>query len=725
MAPRDETDWWTEQPYRGDPLEAPPKNDRGELLCPGCGLTLVDAKHPFTLSAVWTCCTYRMKYDYVGSFERYIRIEHRDQPSTIVPMKLHAGQPYALEQLFAAIQLNLEMEIEGAKQNYGKVERGAESYIPNLLERLELGDRILPHEVGVSVLIDKSRRQGISMLAKAIMAVQCSSLEARACLLMAHNEETAQEELGRDLKRVLEAWPPDWIQMRQKFSASLSQFLFENGSRISIKTAGNVKDREASRGWKFDFYHYSEYAHYNTYADARAAELVRPKHAWVLKESTANGKGNPFYVEWMQGMFVAEARAVWEARNEDPIARERLRAWGVPKHQYRIFLSWLDDPACVSTVYDFEADEYTDEKLDDTERAIRAKHPGRFTPERIKWRRATVKAAQNHPSLDPEAYVAQEYPTDWEDSFQDTGESLFNPSALDMMEAHQKKPENHPILKFKVDGKQTPKLARHGGANAFIYRMPQPGRSYVIGADAAWAGTGRNRRDAKKDFHFLTVWDQHDGTFFEEVAAFWRRDIDAYEFGHIVTFFAELYYEAFVTPEIQMGGLALCTALVKMNNYPRVYRRMTLDSVSATGDANISRFGIHSSEQVKDLYIQHASMLIGDKDENGRLAPRVLIRTPEILRQFRMYKRHDDGTLGAPVGDHDDGVSSSTIAWWGAKQAPPNERYDTRRSEQAEKQYETTDITPDMARIHAAVQAKVKKDRARTKKYATTGGAKR
>lgn len=626
---------------------------------------------------------HRWRSQYSDAAQHLARIEHRDLAGTVVPFTFNYAQ-LELESDFHRMQaLTIKMMADAARS-------GQTVPIDNLLERLDKGLAIHPYEVPLRVLVGKSRRRGVSAVVQWIIYSRMNFLNNYPAVLMAHNEEAANQ-IGNYARDFYKRWPMEFRHLRHDDLLNREGKLkLANDSRLDVFTAGSKQSQENSRGWRFDCYHFSEYAHYQSYAEAQACASVAPPHAWIIKESTGNGPSGPFYREWNKALTIDDAERAYEEKNY-----EVLKEWdGAPlKHEYKIFFSWLDDPGLSAPVMDWERDQYEGNNLDDYEQALLAKFPEKATPNKLKWRRVTIeKDCQNH-ELPPEAFFAQEWPATPREMFQATGTKVFAAyEVLSLCELEAKPP----LFTARVDGVSMPEISPLGAPNLFVYQLPDPERSYVIGLDPK-CGAVQN-----KDEHVITVWDQHDGTFYEEVATLFDARLDGKAVGHIATMLAELYNQAFITPEIQGGGLAVAGTIVGDNGYTRIYERKTLDSIGETGNGNFFRFGVFSSEQMKDNMVQEVKAVMREK--------RIRIHTIKLIEQFRSFERVDK-KYGGPENELDDGVMSTLLGIFGARrQGRPSSR-GLRPTELARnKEFIAEALSPELAKYSRMVAAKIALD---------------
>lgn len=573
------------------------------------------------------------------AWEQLFFIEDRDRPGRLLPWKLNAGQRLIEAQIRRMLDLNLQLQIDAWKQ-------GEPTYIDShvLEAHVKTGLQIFDYQIGLELLIGKSRRGGFSTYSLGKGFKRIATVNNYSALLMAHADDSAQDIWGI-AQRFFKHWPQEWIRLRppDKYN-STDYFEFDQlESRYAISTAGKNAENEAKRGWKFDFYHFSEYAHYKSYADVSQCMSARMPYSWVIKESTANGKSGPFYDEWQTALTIDEAEAAYKAKDFTTLSK-----WGAPG-AYKFFFSWLDDPGLVRPVYEGEH-EVIEASLDDYEKAMIAKD-ARFTLGRVKERRARIANSEHHPKLSPVQLFSQEFPATPDEMFQVSGSPVFNQERVELMAVQAPQP----LLYARLAATVTPIRVVPAGSDLRIFERPKKDRAYIIGADIA-KGVGL-------DYSVAWVADRCDGTRLDEVAMFRSNTVDEREFGHILVLLAELYGDAFLVPEINQG-LLTCATIVRDCAYWNIYERQSHDLVNIDpGGGNTFRYGFFTTAQTKSMIVQLARSMVEDR----------LLRvvSQELLAEMRIFEVDPEtNRYGVPKGEHDDGVMAMCLGVHGTRHAP-------------------------------------------------------
>jgi hypothetical protein len=300
----------------------------------------------------------------------------------------------------------------------------------------------------VRVIILKARRVGMSSLTEGLLFCHCLAYSNRHAKIVSHMSSSSEElfRVPRDLAFGCPfGFRTEDIQSRRIY------FRHEDGdSKLTIATAGTPG---AGRGETLSALHLSEAAKYEQEESflSMLPAVGFGDDTLVCIESTANGTegpGEPFADFW-----------------EDAEAG---------KNGYEpVFLSWLDDPACVRP-----AAEAKDAPLNRLETEL-MKHFS-ATRAQIAWMRRT-RADQ---CRDLEPLWLQEYPHTAEVAFQVTGDPAFPPEETDYVRTTLKDPTARGTLRRNTDGRGYT-FEENSRGSLHLWERPQPNDWYYIGADAA------------------------------------------------------------------------------------------------------------------------------------------------------------------------------------------------------------------------------------------------
>ncbi len=370
-------------------------------------------------------------------------------------------------------------------------------------------------------------------------------------------------------------------------------------SGIDVQSSGG---RRKGRGRTPSAILLDEFAQYdeNVAVDIFSS-VVNSAPLWVpiTIQSTPRGIGNEFHRQFVR------------AENGESTFKAHFYPWMWLPEKHRI----TEESATLAAHEWLKGTlEYTDE-----ERLLletwNAAHPDLLLDQdNIRWRR--YKAAE-----DPDTFK-QEYPENSVDCFLATTDSVFDTKLLTpwVQRAH-------------------PPLFTDRNNTLKVWKRPQPGQAYCIGVDCGEGIVGRDNSAAEI------------GTVRGEVVAVLAGIYDQVEFAQMVYEIGMQYNEAFVLNERQ-GGFTFQLTLHNMG-YKNLYRHV--DQTAAIRSKAEPALGFPTSTASKGLLINTMRAAL---KSDGFQCPDI-----QTLREMVEYKRHKDGTYGAPVGvdSHDDRAMASMM----------------------------------------------------------------
>ena len=286
--------------------------------------------------------------------------------------------------------------------------------------------------------------------------------------------------------------------------------------------------------------------------------------------------------------------------------------WLSQKHRISETNPIIADMKWLRGTLEFTSEEYT---LLDT---WNVQHPELLLDEdNIRWRRY-------HAAEDPDKFKA-EYPENSVDCFLSTTDTVFQTSHLSSWIQRVKLP-----LETDLNG------------TLKIWKRPQRGQAYCIGVDCGEGIAGRDNSVAVI------------GTTLGEVVLVLAGIYDQMEMAQMVYDLAGRYNEAFVVNERQ-AGFTFQLTLHNMG-YKNLYRHQESENRGRRGvQTNLPALGFPTSQASKMLLIN--TMRAALKSDS--------FQCPDIqtLRELVEFKRHKDGTYGAPVGvdSHDDRAMAAML----------------------------------------------------------------
>jgi hypothetical protein len=234
----------------------------------------------------------------------------------------------------------------------------------------------------------------------------------------------------------------------------------------------------------------------------------------------------------------------------------------------------------------------------------------------------------------PPWQLHQEYPSNPEEAFIRSGRPVFDIDSLNRFETERPKTG---FNKKSSDVRNSFMFESSGGPLS-IWRLPEFGATYTIGADVA-EGLARG------DYSTAHVIDAKSGL----VVAHWHGHIDPDKFGEDVLYSLGYFYnEALIGVESNNHGLTTLTALNRAN-YSNLYRQRRLNQ---RNPEQTEQLGWRTTSLTKPLAIDELSANIRD----GVLQ----IMCEYTIAELKTFVRDDNGSMhGSP---HDDRVMSLAIA---------------------------------------------------------------
>jgi len=380
---------------------------------------------------------------------------------------------------------------------------------------------------------------------------------------------------------------PRYLTRRELYWPSLN-------SRFWVGTAGSVA---SGRGHTINNLHCSEFAYWPDPEKVLAGltEAV-PLSGRIVVESTARGVGNPFHDLWIQAK-----------QGENPY-RPHFYPW------------WWDQGYRMAGP---PLGELTEEEQ-------HLRDAWNLDDDQLRWRREKRKHLRDR--------FAQEYPENDGHCFLASGRCCFEMAPLLQARARIAA-EPKPEILSHLTGKDGDSLAL-SPARLLIWRPPEQGREYVIGADV---GEGLAHGDPSA----ACVLDRETG---EQVAELHGR-IAPGRFARLLAALGMLYLGAELAVESNNHGHATLDALHNTLNYSPLYHYRRYDQSGLAGEA----LGWPTNARTKPLMIDDLAEAIGE----GHL----LIHSDGLVDECLTFITTDTGSREAQPGKHDDRVIAAAIAW--------------------------------------------------------------
>ena len=372
--------------------------------------------------------------------------------------------------------------------------------------------------IPVRIIVLKPRKTGTSTISAAQIYREVRFNPADA-LIVAHDLDTTQY-LFKIIQRFYsnapkeERFPTEASNRKELLFAPRSDG--KPGGGIGLATAGT---KTVGRGFTPLYLQCSEAAFYEnaeTVMNSLLNSVPDTPESMIIIESTANGMGGLFHSMWQKAKAGTSA----------------FKA---------IFLSWKDFPKYSLALKHPDRFEAT---LSSYEKQIRSRHG--LTLEQLAWRRNTIETKCNG---DAELFK-QEYPLDDVEAFLTSGRGRFDRETI-MSWPIQDDTRGFLELRESYSGKSIAFIPSKEGT-VRLWKKPQPGRSYVLGADVAEGiEIEEAPNDDKYDYCSADVFDKDTG---EQVCQL-HGQFEPDEFGRQLAILGEWYHFAFLGVEANNHGL--------------------------------------------------------------------------------------------------------------------------------------------------------------------------
>ena len=463
----------------------------------------------------------------------------------------------------------------------------------------------------IRYIILKARKEGVSTLVEALIYWWTATHKNIKSKIVAHDQDTA-EELYSMFRRYYDN--SNVIFKPQTKYNTRTDLTFDNDEGTGLKSSIDVasaKNTGTGRGQTIQWLHGSEISKWADGSELMAGLMQAvPKipNTAIFLESTANGIGDFFHKTWQA------------AKAGNSVFRP-------------LFFSWLDREDYSLPVTEF----FTPTK---EEQEIIVRYGA--TLGQILWRRSTMKEF-----ADDERKFFQEYPLTDIEAFLSSGNSRFNITALVKMDEKAITAKSYELIEeeqkdgnvFTGSKNKITKPIEVPGAPLKIWKKPEAGKKYVIGADVA--------EGINKDFSVATIMDI-DNT---ETVARWRGDCEPSELGEVLEQLGKYYNNALIACEINNHGLTTVQRLRDMN-YGNLYRREK--GVDERFEQYTSKLGWKTDRKTKPLMINGLAEAI--------VTGKIIDHDSTFIRECMEYVVDDRGRTNAQLGAHDDTVISTAIA---------------------------------------------------------------
>jgi len=445
-------------------------------------------------------------------------------------------------------------------------------------------------------IILKPRQLGFTTVICALFFADCLLRPNTTSVLVAHDYESTER-----IFRIVQLF---WERLPAQVKAEIGEPKYETrrefqwerlNSSFFVGTAGSTR---FGHGLTINNLHCSEVSRW-THPEESLVALMEavPKGGRIILESTANGMGNYFHDLW---------KAAEEGRSGFT----------------RQFYVWWEDPT-----YSIPGPPLRD--LTDDERRLEERWE--LTDDQIRWRREKQR--------DLGERFLEQYPEDPVRCFLASTRGCFDPGALSLMQ-QRVFAEPGPKSISTLPGKQEGLSLVIAPTRLLVWKEPEKGKSYVIGADV---GEGLASGDAS----CAIVLDRQSG---EQVAELHGR-VDPARFGLLLDALGRAYNRAELAVERNNHGHSTLNTLLNTCNYPLLYYHVRYDQLGKAKPV----LGWPTDQQTKPILVDDLAAAIA--------GGHILIHSSELVDECFSFITTDTGSQQAQEGKYDDRVMALGIAW--------------------------------------------------------------
>lgn len=473
----------------------------------------------------------------------------------------------------------------------------------------------------IRVIVLKARQLGCSTMAQAYIFYRTMRPNTR-CLTMAHDSDSTSNLF--EMSRLFYDELPSVLKPKVKYS-STTMMRFENPTKYAAEKeadpglrsenrVGTAGGKSMGRSKTRTGAHLSECAFppwSGKLITGLAQSVPAKRGTFVIKESTANGtkgsEGEQFWLDWKAAVSgdsdYEPFFAPWWCSEEYELKPEasfrvgdRPDLYGDEQTEYDYLRN--PQPLVVGRI--------TWDKGFTHEQTIR----------KLAYRRYKIRNDMGKQGQNPLDQWDQEYPRNPHVAFIASGRPVFNNTKLqEQIEAIQANP---PTTHNDTPTVRLQELFRD---ELVVYREPEVGMQYVIGADVAEGLEDR-------DFSHLKVLTP---TGFE--CAKWHGTVDPDLFGEIIDQVGRSYNNALVAPEVNNMGASTRDKL-KQLGYPNIYTQTVKEQ---QGEKTTKRLGWRTTEISKREML--SNLMAAHRDGT------IQINDVETLEEMQSVVREPDGKV--------------------------------------------------------------------------------
>lgn len=487
----------------------------------------------------------------------------------------------------------------------GEVKKLKPNHVQNIL--IERVICKLENNEPIRFIILKARQQGVSTIVEALIYWWTTTHKGQQAKIIAHNTDTS--EYLYSMFRTFYDNSHDSFKPTTKYNTR-NDITFDNeispekGLKSQIDTA-TAENSGTGRGQTVQWLHASEVALWPKGQEIVAGLMQAVpllQNTAIFLESTANGIGDYFHTTWQ--------------------AAKRGESTFEP-----LFFPWsIHEEYTIKAPKGFRM----------TKEEMKVKKEHNLTQGQMYWRRKKMLEF-----VGDEKRFYQEYPLTDTEAFLASGNPRFNVYKLAEMEDKCYEPVTYEVIERtnqKTKIKEV-KPKQMDGAPLKVWKVPEDGHDYVIGADVA--------EGIAEDYSVATIMDK----MTHQTVARFRGDMEPADFGEYLSLLGRWYNHALVGAEINNHGLTTVQRLRDVG-YSNIYRREL--GIDERYEQATSKLGWRTDMRTKPLMIDGLSEAISTGE--------IIDYDKIFIRECMTYIRDERGRTNAQLGQHDDTVISTAIA---------------------------------------------------------------
>ena len=395
-----------------------------------------------------------------------------------------------------------------------------------------------PDEIGVQIIILKSRQQGMTTLIAAIATFESILYANRDSLIVAHEKGEVAKKIFTIYRRFLAYFPFQEWDMFKKRSESGEGYELHNESVIDV----SYEKPKGIVGITVQMLHLSEAGRFralDTFLGSFLPAMPTFPGSSAILESTAEKSGDAFHAMWQD-------------------AERGHTSW------YPVFYPWFIDEDNFKEFYSQSVKDAFNDDLqtrdDDTygnEVKLLADYKD-ITLEHLNKRRDLIKSLPH--GL---ASFKREFPTTPEEAFMGVNQPVFDIKVLREYEKTQiREPELFGEMFIDIDDMphQQTKFEETPHGIIKVYQRPNPTLTYIIGSDHS---------EGMNDFNAALVASQHPYEIVAEMVGYDGYNPIARDFARQMYHLGKWYNEAWICPESNPPGNTVIDLLLEWQ-YPNL-----------------------------------------------------------------------------------------------------------------------------------------------------------